>query len=170
MLKQWFIRVTALGDDLVDGLDALPHWPEQVKGLQRAWIGRSSGACVSFPVHPPSCRGAAVPAVTAFTTRPDSLPGVTFVAVAPDHDAVTALCATLRQSTVPADAALAEALQELARRTVLAARGVGEGQGDILAVDTTLRVLHPTTGQLVRVRACVCACVCACLWRGGVIA
>jgi leucyl-tRNA synthetase len=76
--KQWFLRLTAYADQLVDALDQL-DWPEVSKRLQREWIGRSSGAEVDFVV--PS----AGVTLRTFTTRVDTLFGVTFVAVAPDH-------------------------------------------------------------------------------------
>jgi leucyl-tRNA synthetase len=84
-LTQWFFRVTEYAERLLDGLDGLPHWPERVKTMQRNWIGRSEGAEIQFPVD-----GLEEP-VTVFTTRPDTLYGATFVALAPEHPAVARL-------------------------------------------------------------------------------
>lgn len=83
-LRQWMMRITAYSDRLVDDLDLL-DWPEQVKTMQRNWIGRSVGAQVRF----------ASPAgdFEVFTTRPDTLFGATYVVLAPEHELVDALIA-----------------------------------------------------------------------------
>ena len=78
VMEQWFLRITAYADRLVEGLDDL-DWPERAKRVQREWIGRSRGVEIDFPL----AGGEGV--LTAFTTRPDTLFGVTFVALAPDH-------------------------------------------------------------------------------------
>ncbi|HET7477318.1 MAG TPA: leucine--tRNA ligase [Dermatophilaceae bacterium] len=82
-LPQWMMRITAYADRLVDDLDRL-DWPEQVKLMQRNWIGRSAGARVSFPVDGDG-------AIEVFTTRPDTLFGATFMALAPEHPLVDSL-------------------------------------------------------------------------------
>jgi leucyl-tRNA synthetase len=76
-MLQWFLRITAYADRLLDGLDGL-DWPERAKRLQRQWIGRSEGKEIDFGD------------LTVFTTRPDTLPAVTFLAVPPGHPAVGA--------------------------------------------------------------------------------
>ena len=78
-IPQWFLKITDYAQELLDGLDALPGWPESVKTMQRNWIGRSEGLEISFAVE-----GEAEPMVV-FTTRPDTLMGVTYVAVAAEH-------------------------------------------------------------------------------------
>ena len=79
-LRQWMMRITAYADRLIDDLEVL-DWPENVKTMQRNWIGRSRGAQVSFgPVE-------------VFTTRPDTLYGATYVVLAPEHELVTPLTA-----------------------------------------------------------------------------
>ncbi|MBN0041201.1 leucine--tRNA ligase [Cellulosimicrobium cellulans] len=103
-LTQWFVRVTAYADRLLDDMDALAGaWPARVLTMQRNWIGRSAGARVRFAVVPdggPRATASASPGagarpehVEVFTTRPDTLPGATFVAVAPDGPLAAALCA-----------------------------------------------------------------------------
>jgi len=74
VMRQWFLRTTRYADRLVDGLDAL-DWPDRAKRLQRAWIGRSHGVEIAFGD------------LRVFTTRPDTLPNVTFVAVPAGHPA-----------------------------------------------------------------------------------
>ena len=82
VLTQWFLRITAYADRLVDGLDAL-DWPDRAKRLQRQWIGRSEGLEIAFAYEPPRETGSAPGSgeVVVFTTRPDTLLGVTFLAV-----------------------------------------------------------------------------------------
>ena len=86
-LSQWMMRITAYADRLVDDLDRL-DWPEKVKLMQRNWIGRSHGARVSFPV---ATADGAQEAIEVFTTRPDTLFGATFMALAPEHPLVDRL-------------------------------------------------------------------------------
>jgi leucyl-tRNA synthetase len=74
IMRQWFLRITAYADRLVDGLDGL-DWPARAKRLQRQWIGRSDGREIDFGD------------LTVFTTRPETLPAVTFLAVAPGNPA-----------------------------------------------------------------------------------
>jgi leucyl-tRNA synthetase len=87
-LRQWMLRITAYADRLLADLDDL-DWPEPIKLQQRNWIGRSEGAVIMFPVAGgrPSGEGAAgdAPVIDAFTTRPDTLPGATFMVLAPEH-------------------------------------------------------------------------------------
>ena len=81
-LSQWMMRITKYSDRLVDDLDRL-DWPEPVKLMQRNWIGRSSGARVSFQAK--VADGAKTVAIDVFTTRPDTLFGATFMVLAPEH-------------------------------------------------------------------------------------
>jgi leucyl-tRNA synthetase len=82
-LSQWMMRITKYSDRLVDDLDRL-DWPEPVKLMQRNWIGRSSGAKVSFQV-PFTGGDSKSAAIDVFTTRPDTLFGATFMVLAPEH-------------------------------------------------------------------------------------
>ena len=86
-LSQWFFKITDYADRLDAGLDALEHWPEKVKTMQRNWIGKSVGADVEFPVP------ALGKPVRIFTTRPDTIYGATFMVLAPEHPDVAALIA-----------------------------------------------------------------------------
>ncbi|GAA2609257.1 leucine--tRNA ligase [Dactylosporangium fulvum] len=82
-LRQWMMRITAYGDRLLDDLDRL-DWPDKVKTMQRNWIGRSRGAHIEFPTE------AGTP-IRAFTTRPDTLFGATYMVLAPEHELVDAI-------------------------------------------------------------------------------
>ena len=77
-LKQWFFRITAYADEILEATDAL-DWTEMVKTMQKNWIGRSVGAEVEFTVSGQDSK------ITVFTTRPDTLFGATYVALAPEH-------------------------------------------------------------------------------------
>jgi leucyl-tRNA synthetase len=87
-LRQWMMRITALAQRLIDDLDPL-DWPENVKQLQRNWIGASDGAAIWLPMTDP-----AGGRVEVFTTRPDTLYGATYVVLAPEHPLVDSLVAT----------------------------------------------------------------------------
>jgi len=82
-IPQWFMKITAYADELLEDLDKLPGWPESVKTMQRNWIGRSEGVELSFEVA-----GEDEPLVV-YTTRPDTLYGVTYMAVAAEHPLAT---------------------------------------------------------------------------------
>ena len=79
-IEQWFIRITDYAQELLDDLEKLPGWPEQVVTMQRNWIGRSLGVQMRFGIE-----GAPNDALEIYTTRPDTLMGVTYVAVAGEH-------------------------------------------------------------------------------------
>ncbi len=78
-IPQWFLKITDYADELLNDLDQLTHWPDQVKTMQRNWIGRSEGVEVNFPIKDRKEH------LTIFTTRPDTLFGVTYIAIAPQH-------------------------------------------------------------------------------------
>ncbi len=78
-IPQWFMKITDYADELLDELDRMPGWPDSVKTMQRNWIGRSEGVELSFDV------AGEVEPLTVYTTRPDTLMGVTYMAVAAEH-------------------------------------------------------------------------------------
>jgi len=134
-IEQWFIRITDYADELLEGLDRLPGWPDAVKTMQRNWIGRSVGVEVEFTVD-----GASEP-LTVFTTRPDTLMGVTYLAVAPEHPLVD-------QALAAGDAGLKSFVDECRGSTV--SEAVIEAQdkaGHALGIDA----IHPITGERVPV-------------------
>ncbi len=87
-LTQWFLRITDYADDLIEGLKTLDRWPEKVRVMQENWIGRSSGLRLTFAFATPD---APTEGIAVYTTRPDTLYGASFVAVAPDHPLAEAL-------------------------------------------------------------------------------
>jgi leucyl-tRNA synthetase len=92
-ITQWFLKITAYTEELLDYLDKLPGWPDEVRAMQRNWIGRSEGVELFFAVAESAASTATAAATTAatptqikvFTTRPDTLFGVSYLAVAPEH-------------------------------------------------------------------------------------
>ncbi len=129
-IAQWFLRITAYADELLQGLDALPGWPDAVKTMQRNWIGRSEGLEIAFDVE-----GGREP-LRVFTTRPDTLMGVTFVSIAPEHP--------LARAAAEGDPVLATRIGELAQGGVSEAeRETQEKRG----VDIGLFAIHPITGE-----------------------
>jgi leucyl-tRNA synthetase len=83
-LRQWMLRITAYAERLLDDLDRL-DWPEPIKQLQRNWIGASDGAVITFPVADSTGGDHSGLAIEVFTTRPDTLPGATYLVLAPEH-------------------------------------------------------------------------------------
>lgn len=79
LLRQWFFKITDYAEQLLNDLDKLPGWPERVKLMQENWIGKSVGAYLEFPVKGSQEK------IAVFTTRPDTVYGVTYVVLAPEH-------------------------------------------------------------------------------------
>ena len=130
-IPQWFIRITDYADELLDGLDALTEWPEQVKTMQRNWIGRSRGVELQFAL---TASVAGIDDISVYTTRPDTLMGATYLAVAADHPLCQALAAEQ-----PALAAFRDKCRTSSVAEADMATMTKEG------VDTGLRVRHPLT-------------------------
>ncbi|HYZ62581.1 MAG TPA: leucine--tRNA ligase [Acetobacteraceae bacterium] len=128
-LKQWFFRITQYAQDLLDALDTLDRWPERVRTMQARWIGRSEGARIRFPLTRPLD---GIADVEVFSTRPDTLYGMSFLALAPEHPVAAALAA--RSAEAAAFIAECRALG-----TSEAAIETAEKRG----FDTGLRVEHP---------------------------
>src|SRR5579864_2968454 len=91
-LTQWFMRITDYADELLESLKTLDRWPEKVKLMQENWIGKSKGLRLTFPFANGAPEGFEA-GVTVYTTRPDTLFGASFVALAPDHPLTEALAA-----------------------------------------------------------------------------
>src|SRR5206468_7826259 len=89
-LAQWFLKITEFADELLEGLKTLDDWPEKVRLMQENWIGKSRGLQFRFRIANPI---AAIDSVEVFTTRPDTIFGASFVAVAADHPIAQAVAA-----------------------------------------------------------------------------
>lgn len=91
-LTQWFFRISDYAQDLLDGLDDLPGWPEKVRLMQRNWIGKSEGMLIRWQITPDTAPQG-FDEIEVYTTRPDTIFGASFMAVAADHPLATALAA-----------------------------------------------------------------------------
>jgi leucyl-tRNA synthetase len=134
-IPQWFLKITAYAQELLDGLDALPGWPDSVKTMQRNWIGRSEGLEIQFRVDGEDGPEGSGP-LTVYTTRPDTLMGVTFISVAGEHP----LALKAAESNPELAAFLAELRQGGVSEAELETqekRGMATGQWAI----------HPVTGE-----------------------
>jgi len=87
-LEQWYLKITAYADKLLESLDELEGWPEKVKIMQKNWIGKSKGAKIFFKIF---YQNELIDTISIFTTRPDTLLGVTFLAIAPEHPLVNTI-------------------------------------------------------------------------------
>ena len=135
-LTQWFLRITDYAERLLAGLEGV-DWPDRVKTMQRNWIGRSEGAEIFFRVE------ALVDPIPVFTTRPDTLYGATFLALAPEH---------------PASGLLAEragdrgAIEGFIDRVRRESRLDREAEGaEKEGIDTGISALNPATGEKIPV-------------------
>jgi leucyl-tRNA synthetase len=107
-LEQWFFRITHYAEQLLEGLERI-EWPEKTKIMQRNWIGRSEGASIRFPLTDRQGN------IEVFTTRPDTLWGVTYMVLAPEHPLVPELTRPDRQSAVTGYVDEARKLTEIDR-------------------------------------------------------
>jgi leucyl-tRNA synthetase len=129
-LSQWFLKITDYAEELLAGLGELTRWPERVKLMQENWIGRSEGAEVRFAVAGLDAE------IAVYTTRPDTLFGMSFLAVAPEHPFAKAVA----EMNPAAAAFIAECA---ALGTSEAAIETAEKRG----FDTTARVINPLNGE-----------------------
>ena len=134
-IPQWFLKITAYAQELLDGLDTLSGWPDSVKTMQRNWIGRSEGLEFQFevPGHAP---------LTVYTTRPDTIMGVTYAAVAAEHPLALAAAAKNPE--------LAAFLKDAGRS------GVAEAEMETMekrGMPLGISAIHPITGEKVPVWA-----------------
>ncbi len=128
-LNQWFLRITQYAPELLAALDTLERWPERVRIMQEKWIGRSEGARVRFPLVQP---GPTDDPIEVYTTRPDTLFGMSFLAIAPEHP----LAAAVAERDPKAGDFVAECRRLGTSEAVIE---TAEKRG----YDTGLRVRHP---------------------------
>ncbi len=135
-IPMYYFRITEYAEELLAALDNLPGWPEQVKTMQRNWIGKSRGMEVVFPFGTGLADAGLGHGLTVFTTRPDTLMGATYVAVAAEHPLAT--------HAARGNASLAAFIDECKRGSVAEADiATAEKKG----MDTGLTVQHPLTGE-----------------------
>jgi leucyl-tRNA synthetase len=139
-IPQWFIRITAMAQELLDDLDKLDGWPEKVKTMQSNWIGRSEGVNLDFTVADEA--DCSPQRLSVYTTRPDTLMGVTYVAVAPQHP--------LALKAAEANAELATFITNQNQIKVAEAE---MATMEKLGMDTGLRAIHPISGAHVPIYA-----------------
>ncbi len=128
-LSQWFLKITDFADELLEGLSTLDQWPEKVRTMQENWIGKSQGMRFTFQLDAPA---GDISSFDVFTTRPDTMFGASFAAIAADHPIAQALAAD--------NAALQDFIAECKRTGTAAAEiETAEKKG----YDTGLSVVHP---------------------------
>ena len=136
-IPQWFIRITDYADQLLNDLDQLDHWPEQVKTMQRNWIGKSRGITLQFKLSE------AVDDYSDFevyTTRPDTLMGVTYLSLAPQHPIALELAKSNPELASFIEQCQAQKVSE-AEMATLEKAGIATG----------INAIHPITGKQVPV-------------------
>ena len=141
-IPQYFMKITAYAEELLNDLDKLDGWPEQVKTMQRNWIGKSYGCEVEFPIQGLGAGDLGLGEnLKVYTTRPDTLMGATYVAVAAEH-ALATLAA--QNNAALGNHGLAEFIAECKRGSVAEADvATAEKKG----MDTGLFVTHPLNGE-----------------------
>ncbi|WP_166264408.1 leucine--tRNA ligase [Marinobacter caseinilyticus] len=133
-IPQWFIRITDYAEELLADLDELDDWPEQVKTMQRNWIGKSTGTELTFTLKDRD------DVLTVYTTRPDTLMGVSYMALAAEHPLAKVAAARSRD--------VAEFVEQCRNsKTAEADMATMEKKG----VDTGFKAVHPLTQELVPV-------------------
>jgi leucyl-tRNA synthetase len=129
-IPQWFLKITDYAQELLDGLDTLPGWPDAVKTMQRNWLGRSEGLEIHFKLE------GGAETLSVFTTRPDTLMGVTFLSIAAEHP--------LALQAAHDNPRLADFIAEMKHG------GVSEAELETQekrGMDTGLRAIHPVSGE-----------------------
>jgi leucyl-tRNA synthetase len=135
-IPQWFIKITDYAEQLLTDLDQLEDWPEQVKTMQRNWIGRSQGVEVDFTLADTIINSIA--RLRVYTTRPDTLMGVTYVCLAPEHALSSALAGEHKNIAEFIDQCKSHCATEANQATM-----------EKCGIDTGLHVIHPLSGARV---------------------
>ena len=130
-MAQWFLKITAYADELLDGIEHLDGWPESVKSMQRNWIGRSQGVEIDFSVV-----GRESALLTVFTTRPDTLLGATYLAIAPEHP--------LALEAAAGDAEISQLIAQMKKASTAEA---DMATAEKIGICTDFEVVHPLTGE-----------------------
>jgi leucyl-tRNA synthetase len=137
-LTQWFFKITQYAEQLLKDLERLPHWPERVKKMQFNWIGRSEGVEVEWAIQ------GSAPRLRTFTTRPDTIFGVTFMALAPEHPLVEAF---IHQEANPQrKRQMREFVQQALQESEIVRSATGVEKRGLF---TGRHVIHPLSGEAV---------------------
>ncbi len=136
-IPQWFIRITDYAEELLENLDKLDGWPEPVRLMQRNWIGKSLGVELSFELDAPI---AGLDKIDVYTTRPDTLFGVSYISLAAEHRISLELSKD--------NPALADFIADCKKSSVAAA---DMARAEKLGMDTGIRARHPLTGEAIPV-------------------
>ena len=140
-MNQWFLRITDYARDLMEGLSTLDGWPERVRTMQSNWISPSTGAEIVFELSPSSVSQGKSPLhLTVFTTRADTLFGVTFVTIAPEHPEIGRIL-----SGSPVEEEARSFIDETLKKRTKESREEPEKEG----IFTGRMVRHPLTGEMI---------------------
>jgi len=140
-LEQWFFKITSYAEELLADTAKLTGWPERVLTMQRNWIGKSLGAKINFPVVDTADK-----TIEVFTTRPDTIYGVTFMSLAPEHP-------LLRELTPDENLAEVRAFVEGVMKEKASAGPGGLDKMEKKGIDTGIRCFNPITGERIPVYA-----------------
>ncbi len=136
-IPQWFIKITDYAEELIDDLDKLPNWPDQVKAMQRNWIGKSKGVEMTFALE---SAVANIDSFDIYTTRPDTLMGVTYLSLAAEHP----IALELAKNNEALAAFIADCKQQSVAEADMATM-------DKKGIATGINAIHPLTGKPVPV-------------------
>ena len=129
-LKQWFLKITDYAEELLEGTEKLDGWPEQVKTMQKNWIGKSEGMQFTFKLKNME------ESVEVYTTRPDTIMGVSFLALSTNHD--------LALGASESDSSIKKFIEDQ-KKTKVAEADLAKQEK--LGIDTGLYAIHPFTGE-----------------------
>jgi leucyl-tRNA synthetase len=132
LLRQWFLKITDYAEELLNDLDKLTGWPERVKLMQANWIGKSSGAYLEFPIV------GSTEKIAVYTTRPDTVYGVSYVVLAPEHPLTKQVTSKTQQAAVD------KFIQEVANQSELERTAEDKPKR---GVATGGKVINPFTGE-----------------------
>lgn len=142
-ISQWFLKITDYAEELLSGLDKLTHWPDAVKQMQRNWIGRSTGLEITFELqNAEKSSNPSHQSLSVYTTRPDTLMGATYIAVAAQH---------------PLSLQAAKNHPEL-QAFITECKGIKVAEAEMATmekkgIDTGLKAIHPITGEMLPIWA-----------------
>ncbi len=145
MMRQWFLKITDYAEELLNDLDKLEHWPDNVKTMQRNWIGRSTGALIDFSLDLdsiPNPEKLSTKVISIYTTRPDTIMGVTYMVLAPEHALVKEITSEDRK------AAVEEYIRETALKTEIERTAEGRKKTGCF---TGAYVINPYTNKRIPV-------------------